>query len=1463
MQLAAGARFCMHCGQPALQSTPADDARMTRLAAGAPNPLVTKIRAASHLRGERRLVTILFADVVGSTALAEKMDVEAWTAVLNRAFDRITPIVYRYEGTIAQVLGDAVWAFFGAPVAHEDDPMRAVLAALDIIAAAKQVAALVREKYGIEFALRVCLNTGPVVVGPVSTDFRYHYTAAGDAVNLASRLKFAAGPMTVLMSESTHRFVATAFECSDLGPVEVSGRSEPVRVYRVIGPSPEPGRRRGRSGLERVMVNRAPELGALVELADTVRAGLGRAVLILGESGIGKTRLVSEWRASTEARPDGRGIVQWAEGGCLSYGHDVAYHLLTDLLRSLVGIPRTATGDEARAALLERVTGLFGALPDDTSSVDAAADSPGSLDVYPYLGHMLRLELEGAALERVRHLDPQAVNAQYVSAMRHLLRKLVAQGPMVIILEDLQWADPSSVEVLTRLLPLALGGALLFCLVTRPDRETPGWRLVTEARDIIGEGLTELRLGALSEGESIQLASSVLEVGALPAQVQTLTVKQAEGNPLFVEELIETLIERGVIIRGQYGWVPGGEIASAQIPDSLQGLLLARIDRLPEDAKRVLLVAAVVGRQFTVKVLEEVLGLSHRREELLKVLNELESAKLLRLTWSGLDLECQFHHGLVQDAAYASLLKSDRQELHLAVGEALERSYPGQLSSCDLAPKLAEHFAQAGEAKRALGYYEAGGEAALACYANEEAESYYRAALGLVASGEERAPLLARLGEALYWQSRFEEAIRTWRESIQLSLGLGPDGSDRVAWLYGRSARAAWAGGDTPGGLRLCQEGLKAVVGAPESAGMALLLHESARAYLFNGFSDQARPLGYRALDIAERLGAVDVKADALATLGLLRGQPSSESIELLERAVGLAESAGLLSQSARAHVNLAATLSPNGDIRAALAHYERAAELHGQRGDSSGRLMALCGVTDSLLKLAEFERVASMLPLMSELLQQVTGPNPGEFQFRLVKPALLRYRGELGLAAELLRSLLSDAREREDWYIVIEASNQLADVLLESVLLVELAKVGEAEMEVERCSVEAEAALAEAIEIAERWGQASTWSRCLFSMVCLCQGKQERAGEVLREISETSSTGPTKIEEAWLLLAQGRFAGAAEDWSEAFSAYDKAAETFQGLGMRWWRARLLHDWAVASVTRGDPTDLERARALWREAAEIFDAVGVSRYAYLVGDRRQALQATSYSQAQAHQQVTEELAMAWRIQEGLLPTSLPDVPGWQLAAVLEPAKVTSGDFYDFVPLAHARWGILVADVAEKGAGAALYMALSRTLIRTYAVEQDVRPESVLAAVNERILGETQSDMFVTVFYGVLEPASGSLVFCNAGHNPPLLLHAGEGGIVEGLRKKGMPLGIFPDAHLESGSAQMEPGDVLLLYTDGVTEAQNADGQLYGENRLIRAALSSMGSSAREILRALLSDVKGFVADAAQLDDLTLVVLVRE
>ena len=608
-ELAPGARFCMACGQPVLEQTPVDADRLSRLAAAAPEPLLQKMRTSSTQKakpapgtlGEKRTITTLIVDVVGSTRLAEQLDLETWMEGMNNAFDRIAPIIYKYEGTIVRLLGDSLLAFFGAPIAHEDDPQRAVRTGLEIIDLMNQYSREIEEAHHVDFAVRVCINTGSVVIGPLGDDFRFEYTASGGTVNLTSRIKFSGPAMSVLITGNTYRYIAPYFDCEDLGTLEVKGMSEEIRVYQVKAARAILGRTRGFADLESPMVGRDSELATLLNLCDTVQLGLGRAVLIIGEPGLGKTRLIQEWQRKAEEGKDLNAVkpvagklarAHWVIARCTSYGQGFAYQLLINALLDMLGMSVGCDEPEIHAALVGLIRKLLG---------------EQMMEVYPYLGHLLSLKLEGEALELAKITDPQVLQTQYLNAMQRLLQASTQESPLILVLDDLHWADASSIELFTRLLPLVLRLPIMFCLVTRPEHETVGWKLVNAARELLGGSLTDITLDALSEKDSRSLVANLLEIESLPERVRDLILKKAEGNPFFMEEVIRMLIERGVILLQDGNWIAQQEISDRDIPDNLNGLLLARIDRLPADARYTLLVASVIGRTFPIKVLSEVM----------------------------------------------------------------------------------------------------------------------------------------------------------------------------------------------------------------------------------------------------------------------------------------------------------------------------------------------------------------------------------------------------------------------------------------------------------------------------------------------------------------------------------------------------------------------------------------------------------------------------------------------------------------------------------------------------------------------------------------------------------------------------------------------------------------------------------------------------------------------------------------
>ena len=597
--VASVAKFCKNCGYNLVGQAPSSPTTVPRSAGleamrrAAPSDMARKILAdRERMEGERKRVTALFADIVGSTGLAEAMDPEDWREVVGGAHQRVSAAVYGYEGTIAQLLGDGVLAFFGAPLTHEDDPERAVRAALAILESIRAYGAdLVAAGRVPHFDMRVGLNTGLVVVGNIGSDLHMEYLAVGDTVNLAARVQSAADPDTVLITENTQRLTSSLFECEDRGRIAVKGKSAEVHVFRVLAERKGAARSRGIAGLDSPMVGRRREYATLLQILADLRQGHGATVAIIGEAGLGKSRLIAEWRRDDLA-PGGQSPLRWVEGRCLSYGSTMAHHLSTEILRGLVDAAPDASPAETQAAL--RAT-LDSALPEESN------------EVYPYLAHLLGLELDEEAAARVKYLDGPALQARYIASYVRLIRGLCAAVPTVVVCEDLHWADPSSVELGRQILPIVGEVALAIVLVTRPEKDAPGWKLIQTARDTAGAGALEIYLAPLTEADTQELVQNLLEIGSLPEDLRLLIRSRAEGNPFFVEEVLRMLIDQGVLERRDDGWHLTGEVESLEIPDTLQGVLAARIDRLPEEVKRTLQVASVIGRTFQVRVLEEVL----------------------------------------------------------------------------------------------------------------------------------------------------------------------------------------------------------------------------------------------------------------------------------------------------------------------------------------------------------------------------------------------------------------------------------------------------------------------------------------------------------------------------------------------------------------------------------------------------------------------------------------------------------------------------------------------------------------------------------------------------------------------------------------------------------------------------------------------------------------------------------------
>jgi class 3 adenylate cyclase len=528
-------------------------------------------------------------DVVGSTRLAEAMDPEDWAASMERATSAMSSVIDRYGGWVASHTGDGLMALFGLPNAHEDDPARAVSAAVELVHAVDALAGELGP-VGSDFKVRVGINTGEVVARETSgtrTDGDPHLY--GDTLNVAARMQEEAPPGGIMITGETYGLVSGAVESRHVGPVTVRGKSAPVEAYEVLGRTGTLRSVRGVAGLVSPMVGRDAELARLADALGPVRMGLGRAARVVGEPGIGKSRLLAELRPLAESQG-----FAWLEARTVSHGRDLALHLAIDLVRAACRLP-----DPLENLPPAEAAGLLSARLDELAS-------PELTDMAPYLFHLLSLPLDDAGRARLAHVEPQTLRLRYTEAITVLVAAIAAAQPLVLVCDDLHWSDDASVEVLQPLLWILASQPVLWVLASRDERDVPGRRLLSVADEAYGERLVDVHLRPLGDHDGEQLVANLLRIESLPPPTRTTILERAEGNPLFVEEVIRMLIDRQAIERRDGHWVATDRVVEVEIPRTLHGLLLARIDRLPEEARRVLRVAAVIGRTFPVSVLERV-----------------------------------------------------------------------------------------------------------------------------------------------------------------------------------------------------------------------------------------------------------------------------------------------------------------------------------------------------------------------------------------------------------------------------------------------------------------------------------------------------------------------------------------------------------------------------------------------------------------------------------------------------------------------------------------------------------------------------------------------------------------------------------------------------------------------------------------------------------------------------------------
>ncbi len=755
--ISAGSNFCGQCGTQLSRAQAIALESPAPVVAPSPLPaaLSDKIKAASgKTTGERREVTVLFLDISNFTATSYYLDNEDVYIFIDEAMSLLVEVLQKYEGTVDKFTGDGLMALFGAPIAHENDPERAVRAALEMQSALRPLQERLKKSHGFEFEARIGINTGPVIAGNLGSDVHMEYTVIGDTVNLASRLETAANPGTILVSEETYHHTRPLFDFEALLPFSVKGIPDSVRAFRPISILEKPSRLRGLPGLEAPMVGREESLDRLFEALKQTQVEKNRQIVfITGEAGVGKSRLISEFR-KTLYRLD----VKIFQGACLDYTRTRPLWVVIDLIKDILRLPDGASGSLQRKILQNHLHQLN--LPVD--------------ETLPYLAHILELpEADPDWAARLEQLDPAIMQRQIYAALRQFLMAEIGQTPTVLIFEDLHWVDPASRDFLEFFTQSSSDAPLLLVLVSRSSERETVMHPLFEIAMHDSEQMVDLQLRALSEVEGQQLVDKLIpHTDPAANQLKRVIVKRAEGNPFYVEEIIRMLIDQKGLVHSpdsnEWLIMPGAMEKLKSMPGTIKGLILARFDQLPEGLRQTLQKASIIGHTFGLDLLGKVIGVSH---DVLKVhLKELENRQFLAPRQLGSGWGYGFEHALMQEAVYSTLLKRDSRQLHGRVAQVIANDPAWQGAA--RAEALAYHLTRSSKPRQAIPHLITVADRAARRCAYEVAAEHYQQARQLMGDdhsdyGREFFEVHLNLGRALKFMGDFAAASQAISENVQ------------------------------------------------------------------------------------------------------------------------------------------------------------------------------------------------------------------------------------------------------------------------------------------------------------------------------------------------------------------------------------------------------------------------------------------------------------------------------------------------------------------------------------------------------------------------------------------------------------------------------------------------------------------------------------------------------------------------
>ncbi len=848
-----GIKYCGECGSPLERICPSCKhvnpphfkfcgncaCNLTDVSPPVPVTETPPARKETPLDQGRKYVTVLFSDLSGYTAMSETLDPEEVKEIMGRIYGEIVQVVVKYEGHIDKFIGDAVMVLFGVPKAHEDDPVRAIRAAHEIHELVKGLSPTLEKRIGRPLAMHTGINTGVVVTGEINLEKGIH-GVLGDTINVASRLCSLAKPDEIMVGHETYHEAEGYFHLEEREPATVKGKAEPIRIYKVLSAREAPSKTHGLTGLRAELIGRRIEMAQLQEAVENLKQGNASIFSIVGDAGTGKSRLIEEFKSNLDLDN-----IQWREGHAYAYSQNIPYFPLIDLLNRAWQIREGDHPDEVRLKVERGAQALIGERK----------------DLIPYVGNLYAL-----SYQEIEQVSPENRKARLYEAVQLIFSNLCRRAPSIFCIEDLHWADPSSIELLQNIIS-DLRYPVLFICIYRPP-----FSLFTSHQESGIKSYQEVRIKDLSSSESQDMVGSLLRTDTIPRQLGTFIRDKAEGNPFYLEEVINSLIETDVLIKDNASWKLTRPLTEKDIPSTVQGVISARLDRLERETKRILQEASVIGRVFLYEILRRISAL---KDYIDKSLMNLERLDLIKTRTFQPELEYIFKHALAQEVVYQGLLIKDRRSIHEKIGSVMEELFHDRLP--EFYETLAYHYALSENTQKACEYLKLAGDKSAKSYAHLEAIRFYQEALKVLDAQPE------------------SEETRKEKLDVYLSIII-----------------PMWRIGYPEGSSEILQEAERHAQELGDERGLATVYSRMIHYHTHKGNMPHAMEYSKKCFDTAEKIGSIELMAQIARDLCVMHSTTGNflKIVELSRRALPPLEEHHREKDLSAGGVNVYSTLS-------------------------------------------------------------------------------------------------------------------------------------------------------------------------------------------------------------------------------------------------------------------------------------------------------------------------------------------------------------------------------------------------------------------------------------------------------------------------------------------------------------------------------------------------------------------------